>query len=65
MSPPTSHCTLCAELTALGLQADSNFVGKGVLLHWLNSTLQLKLEKIEDVGCTRASMLAAQPSAPR
>ena len=31
-------------------RADNNFVGKGVILAWLNSTLQLRLERIEDVS---------------
>jgi hypothetical protein len=30
--------------------ADNMFMGKSALLGWLNSTLMLKLEKIEDVS---------------
>jgi hypothetical protein len=38
-------------MTTKGMMAENMFVGKSVLLGWLNSTLQLKLEKIEDVSC--------------
>ena len=30
--------------------AENMFIGKSALLGWLNNTLQLKLEKIEDVS---------------
>ena len=30
--------------------ADNMFIGKSAILGWLNSTLQLKLEKVEDVS---------------
>jgi hypothetical protein len=33
-----------------GIMADNMFMGKSALLGWLNSTLMLKLEKIEDVS---------------
>ncbi|KAH7622629.1 hypothetical protein Ndes2526B_g03461 [Nannochloris sp. 'desiccata'] len=36
-----------------GIMADNMFMGKSALLGWLNSTLMLKLEKIEDT-CTGA-----------
>lgn len=45
-------------------QAESNFVGKQVLLQWLNTALQLKLEKVEDVsgrGSTVGSCKLRQP----
>lgn len=35
-----------------GLMADNMFLGKSALLSWLNNTLDLRLEKIEDVSCT-------------
>jgi hypothetical protein len=33
-----------------GLMAEHNFIGKTALLGWLNTTLLLKLERIEDVS---------------
>ena len=34
----------------LPARAENNFVGKGVILSWLNNALQLRLERIEDVS---------------
>ncbi|PRW57032.1 microtubule-associated RP EB family member 1C [Chlorella sorokiniana] len=31
-----------------GMMSENNFVGKGVILSWLNNALQLRLERIED-----------------
>ncbi|KAL4451759.1 hypothetical protein ABPG75_007421 [Micractinium tetrahymenae] len=35
-------------MASRGMMAENNFVGKSVLLGWLNSALQLRLERVED-----------------
>jgi hypothetical protein len=52
---PSSH----GPPTGSSGQADSNFVGKALLLQWLNSNLQLKLEKVEDVSALQLSNVCA------
>jgi hypothetical protein len=37
-------------MTSRGMMADNMFVSQSVLLDWLNNSLQLRLEKIEDVS---------------
>lgn len=51
---PQCWCALSASPLP-PLQAESNFVGKGVLLQWLNNTLELKLDRIEDVSAATAA----------
>jgi hypothetical protein len=56
-----------------GIMSESSFAGKTVVLEWLNSNLQLRLDRIEDVRprCTpRASpeprpSFAASPAPPK
>lgn len=49
-------CSLCPSLVA-----ENNFVGKSVLLGWLNNALQLRLERVEDVSARLPA--ATQPEA--
>ena len=47
--------------------AENMFIGQGALLQWLNSTLGLKLEKIEEVSgpCRRTQwLLGARAGGP-
>jgi RP/EB family microtubule-associated protein len=52
-----------------GMMSSNNFMGKSALLSWLNSTLSLRLEKIEDVssgaGPVRARLPATAPAPNR